>query len=70
MTWIAAGVIVSLTATVFALLTDNAALMILGFFAFALSLCAGDHAADDINHNASDSLNRFRVGIDKADERW
>lgn len=71
MTWVVVGLLASVAAVVFGLIHDNAALMILGFVAFGLSMFAGDHAADTINNRASDSLRGagFRVGYDKVEDR-
>lgn len=72
MTGAAVGLLLSTAATLWAIKTDNATLMVLGFFAFALALAAGDHSADAINDRASDALDtldRHRIGYD-GERRW
>lgn len=67
-TWAVLGAVFCAVATFFAVLTTNAPLMVLGFWGFAVALCCADHASEEINHRASDSLNtlkRHRVGYEE-----
>lgn len=70
MSWAALGLITALAGTIFAVATDNAPLMALGFICFALALGATDYEAEAFNKRASDdlkSLNRHRLGYDEDD---
>lgn len=72
MIWLIVAIASSVAATVIGVVTDDAAVMILGFFTCLISVGSTDFVADRINEKTSDNLNglnRHRVGYEDEDRR-